>query len=146
MSATTDNVRPSAKPNAWRIGNLTLAGAILGLCDLAFCTIILAIGKYQLGLSVPGLQSLTVVALTFNGQAVFYAVRERRRIWSSRPSKIVILSSLADMLIIPGMAATGLLITPLPLPIIFGLLLAAIVLAFVLDATKAAIFHRLKMV
>jgi H+-transporting ATPase len=30
MSLTTDNVRPSAKPNAWSIGKLTAAGVILG--------------------------------------------------------------------------------------------------------------------
>jgi hypothetical protein len=30
MSLTTDNVRPSPMPNAWRIGNLTIAGVIMG--------------------------------------------------------------------------------------------------------------------
>jgi hypothetical protein len=42
MSLTTDNVSPSVKPNAWRIGNLTIAGVILALCLLAFCTAVLA--------------------------------------------------------------------------------------------------------
>ncbi len=32
MSLTTDNVRPSPMPNAWRIGNLTIAGVIMGIC------------------------------------------------------------------------------------------------------------------
>ena len=31
MSLTTDNVRPSPMPNAWRIGNLTVAGVIMGI-------------------------------------------------------------------------------------------------------------------
>src|SRR5450759_5292185 len=30
MSLTTDNVRPSPMPNAWQIGNLTVAGVIMG--------------------------------------------------------------------------------------------------------------------
>ena len=38
MSLTTDNVRPSPMPNTWRIGRLTMAGVILGVCLLAFCT------------------------------------------------------------------------------------------------------------
>jgi len=38
MSLTTDNVRPSQKPNAWSIGKLTVAGVILGVCLLGFCT------------------------------------------------------------------------------------------------------------
>jgi magnesium-transporting ATPase (P-type) len=39
MSLTTDNVQPSPMPNAWRIGNLTIAGVIMGVCLLAFCTV-----------------------------------------------------------------------------------------------------------
>ena len=38
MSLTTDNVRPSPMPNAWRIGSLTMAGVTMGVCLLAFCT------------------------------------------------------------------------------------------------------------
>src|ERR1700683_4229451 len=41
MSLTTDNVQPSPVPNAWRIGNLTVAGVIMGLGELVFCTSIL---------------------------------------------------------------------------------------------------------
>ena len=32
MSLTTDNVRPSPLPNAWRIGRLTIAGVFMGVC------------------------------------------------------------------------------------------------------------------
>ncbi|WP_218191123.1 HAD-IC family P-type ATPase [Enhydrobacter aerosaccus] len=145
MSATTDNVRPSRRPNTWRVGRLTLAGAILGLFDLIFCSAVLAFGKYQLGLSLGALQTLTLVTLVFNGQAVFYVVRERGRIWSSRPSGIVVLASLADILIVPTMANRGILMSSLPLGIIGGLFAAAVVLAFVLDLVKCEIFGRLQM-
>ncbi len=36
MSLTTDNVRPSPMPNAWRIRNLTIAGGAMGGCLLLF--------------------------------------------------------------------------------------------------------------
>ena len=49
MSLTTDNVRPSPAPNAWRIGNLTIAGVIMGIGELLFCTAILAFGAYRMG-------------------------------------------------------------------------------------------------
>ena len=42
-----------------------------------------------------GLQTLTLVTLTFSGQAIVGVVRERRRLWRSHPSTIVILSSIA---------------------------------------------------
>src|SRR5271168_1192867 len=46
MSLTTDNVQPSPMPNTWRIGSLTVAGVVMGVCLLAFCTGVLAIGKF----------------------------------------------------------------------------------------------------
>jgi H+-transporting ATPase len=145
MSSTTDNVRPSSKPNAWRIGSLTVAGVIIGLFDLLFCVAILALGKYRLGLDLGALRTLTMVTLVFSGQAIFYVVRERQRLWSSRPSLVVILCSIADLLIVPTLAVNGVLMAPLPLPIVSGIFLACIALAFALDQVKIAIFARLRM-
>ena len=146
MSSTTDNVRPSAKPNAWRINNLTIAGIVLGISNLIFCSAILALGKYRLGLDIKTLQTLAAVTLVFSGQAVFYVVRDRQRLWSSKPSRWVVLSSVADVLIITCLAASGYLMAALPLALIAGILGAAIVFAFVLDRVKVAVFARLKMV
>jgi H+-transporting ATPase len=83
MSSTMDNVRPSAKPNACRIDNPTIAGIVLGTCHLIFCSTILAIGKFQLDLGTEALQTLAA-GMVFSGQAVFCVVRDRRRLWSSR--------------------------------------------------------------
>ena len=111
MSSTTDNVRPSLRPDSWRIGTFVAAGAILGVVDLAFCVCVLAAGKHYFALGIDKLQTLTMVSLVFSNQAIFYCVRERRRLWSSRPSAIVLACSAADLLIIPGLAYGGLLMT-----------------------------------
>jgi H+-transporting ATPase len=146
MSSTTDNVRPSARPNAWRIDSLTMAGIVIGLCDLAFCVATLAVGKFHLGFDIDRLRTLTLITLQFNGQAVFYVVRERRRLWSSAPSIIVIASSVADVTIIPTMAVFGILMAPLPVYVVFCVFAAALVLALVLDQVKVALFRSLRMV
>ncbi len=145
MSATTDNVRPSPKPNAWRINNVTIAGAVLGATNLVFCSTVLAIGKFELGLDTQSLQTLAAITLVFSGQAVFYVVRDRQRIWSSRPSLWVGLSSLADVLIISTLAGGGFLMAPLPLTEIGAVLVAAAAFAFLLDMVKVAVFTRLQM-
>jgi H+-transporting ATPase len=145
MSSTTDNVRPSKKPNAWKVGNLTIAGVALGLVDLAFCVGVLLLGKNYLHLELEPLRTLTMVNLVFSGQAIYYVVRERRRIWSSRPSTVVLASSLADLLIVPTMAYAGILMAPLPLRIILSVFGAAIAFAFILDAVKACLFRALDM-
>ena len=117
----------------------------MGLFDLAFCAGVLAIGRYALGLDVPTLQTLTLVTLVFNGQAVFYTVRERRRLWSSRPSTLVILCSVADILLVPTLAVGGVLMAPLPVTLVAGVAAAAVVLAFTLDGVKALMFGWLKV-
>jgi H+-transporting ATPase len=146
MSSTTDNVRPSAKPNAWRINNLTAAGAVLGVSNLVFCSAVLAFGKYHLKLDIKPLQTLAAITLVFSGQAVFYVVRDRRRIWSSRPSRWVFISSVSDVLVITCLATGGYLMAALPVSLIAGVLGAALAFAFVLDLIKVVAFARLKMV
>jgi H+-transporting ATPase len=146
MSLTTDNVRPSPMPNAWRIGNLTVAGVIMGLSELAFCTSILAFGAYQMRLDVSALQTLAFVLIVFGNQATTYTNRERRHLWSSRPSFWLVVSSIADLLIASTLAIGGIAMTPLPAWTVAGTLAAAAVFAFVLDFIKVPIFVRLKII
>lgn len=146
MSSTTDNVRPSSMPNSWRIDTLTIVGIALGLFDLAFCVGLLTFGSLVMRLDIDTLRTMTLVTLACNGQAVFYVVRERRRLWSSRPSRLVIVSSILDILIIGTLALGGILMTPLAPSIIAGILAAAVVLALVMDQVKVWLFARFKMV
>ncbi len=145
MSSTTDNVVPSPRPNAWRINNLTIAGIAIGVFDLAFCTAALAIGQFALHLDLGSLRTLTLVTIAYNGQAVFYVARERRRLWSSRPSLTIVLSSIADLAIITVLALNGFLMAPLSPFIMGGIFAAAVVLALVMDQIKLWLFARLKM-
>ncbi len=145
MSSSTDNVRPSPSPSVWRIGNLTVAGVILGLFDLAFCMGCFATGKFVLGLDTETSRTLTVVTLVFSGQAVFYVARERLHLWSSRPGRWLVVSSVVDLSLVSALALNGILMAPLPVAILAGVLGAAIVLAFVLDAVKVVLFRRLRI-
>jgi H+-transporting ATPase len=145
MSLTTDNVRPSAKPNAWRIGSLTMAGVIMGFGLLAFCTGVLAVGKFAMHLGTEALRTLAFAALVFGSQATIYAIRERRRLWSSRPSLWLAVSSVADIVIASTLAVGGIAMTPLPALVVAGTLAAAAAFAFVLDMVKVPVFTRLRI-
>lgn len=145
MSLTTDRVRPSAAPNAWRIGGLTIAGIVMGVCLLAFCAAILAVGAYRMGLGIDALRTLAFVALVFGSQATIYAIRDRRRIWSSRPGVWLVASSAADVLIAAALATSGTAMAALPVTATAGVLVAAIAFAFILDAAKVPVFRRLRI-
>jgi H+-transporting ATPase len=143
MSLTTDNVRPSPMPNAWRIGNLTIGGVMMGLGELIFCTSILAFGTYRMGFDIGALRTLAFILVVFGNQATMYTNRERRHLWSSRPSLWVIVSSVADLTIASTLAVAGIAMTPLPVWIVGGTLAAAAVFAVILDLVKVPAFRRL---
>jgi H+-transporting ATPase len=143
MSLTTDNVRPSSAPNAWRIGNLTIAGVIMGIGELAFCVSVLAFGVYRMKFDIGALQTLTFVVIVFGNQATTYTNRERRHLWSSRPSSWLIVSSIADLLIASTLAVSGIAMKPLPALMVIGTFAAAVVFAFLLDWVKVPVFRRL---
>jgi H+-transporting ATPase len=143
MSLTTDNVRPSPMPNSWRIGSLTIAGVIMGICLLTFCSAVLAVGKFEMSLGIEQLRTLAFAALVFGSQATIYAIRQRRHLWGSRPSLWLAVSSVADVLIASTLAVGGIAMTPLPALTVAGALAAAVALAFVLDMVKLPVFVRL---
>ena len=142
LTSATDNVSPSSTPNVWRLGNIGVVSIALGLCDLIFCTTSLAIGHYVLHLDVHALQSLTVVTMVYSGQAIFYVVRERRRFWKSRPAPLLLLGSFLEIAIFSTLAGTGMLMAPLPTPILICVFGGAMLLAVVLDTVKLGLLRR----
>jgi H+-transporting ATPase len=145
MSLTTDNVRPSPRPNAWRVGNLTIAGVFMGLSELVLCIAVLAVGKFRLGLGIDTLRTLAFVVIVFGNQATTYTNRTRQSLWSTRPSIWLALSSAVDLSIAIIMAGFGIAMAPLPYLVMSGTLAGAVVFAFVVDIIKVPVFNRLKI-
>ena len=145
MSLTTDRVQPSKMPNSWQIGRITVAGVILGVCFLAFSTAILAVGKFELHLGIEALRTLSVVGIVFGSQATTYVIRGRQHLWGLRPSVLLVLSSLADVLIISTLAALGIAMAPLPIAIIAYEFAATCAFGVVLDVVKIPVFTRLRI-
>jgi H+-transporting ATPase len=143
MSLTTDNVRPSSTPNAWRIGHLTIAGVVEGFGELLFCSAVLGFGAWRLGFPIGALRTLAFVAIVFGNQATTYTNRGRPRLWSSRPSNWLVASSIGDIAIASTLAVGGIAMTPLPAVLVASTLAAAAAFAVALDLLKAPVFARL---
>ena len=145
MSLTTDRVRPSVKPNSWQIGRITSAGVIFGFCFLAFSTAILEVGYFQLHLGIAALQTLSVVGIVFGSQVTTYVIRGRQHLWGLRPSLLLVLSSVADVLIISTLAILGIAMAPLPPAIVAYEFAAALAFGLLLDVVKIPVFTRLRI-
>jgi len=145
MSLTTDHVRPSPRPNAWNIGKLTVAGLFMGIGELIFCTAVLAVGIRTLGLGTAQLQTLAFVAIVFGNQATTYNNRVRLRLWSSRPSVWLIVSSVVDILIAATLAINGIAMKSICTWAVLGTLAAAATFAVLWDFAKVPVFRRLSI-
>jgi H+-transporting ATPase len=146
MSLTTDRASFSPAPSVWRMPRITAAGVVLGACKLAFSVAVLAVGKFQLGLSAAELQTLAFVTLVFGSQALLYVVRERRRLWSSRPGAWVLGASAADIAIVSTPALSGILMAPLPWQILATVFVASMASALILDQIKRPVMAAFKVV
>ena len=145
MSLATDNVRPSPTPNVWRIGQLTVAGVFMGVSELVFCVAVLSFAKFHLGFPIETLRSVAFVAIVFGNQATTYTNRERGRMGSCRPSRWLIGSSVVDVTIASALAARGIAMSALPLPVVGEIFMAAAAFAVVLDFAKVPVLGRLKL-
>lgn len=145
MSLTTDHVTPSPMPNHWRVRTLTIAGVGIGLCLLAFCSGAIAIGKFDLRLSANPLQTLAFVSVAFGSQATIYAIRERRRVWSSWPSRWLVISSVGDLVVSTLLATFGILMAPLAWPVVGYTFAAALIFGVGLNLVKIPLFARLQL-
>jgi H+-transporting ATPase len=145
MSLTTDRVRPSEMPNSWQVGKITSAGVILGGCFLAFCVTVLAVGKFEFRLGIEALRTLSVVAIVYGSQATIYAIRGRRHLWGLRPTRWLVISSVADLLIISALAVRGILMAPLPISVVAAEFVSAVVFGLILNGVKIPVFAYLKI-
>jgi H+-transporting ATPase len=118
---------------------------MLGLCFLAFSTAVLAVGKFRLHLGIEELQTLTVVSIVFGSQATTYVIRGRQHLWGLRPSIWLVLSSVADVLIISTLASFGIAMKPLPIAVIAAEFVAAVAFGAVLDVVKFPAFAHLNI-
>jgi H+-transporting ATPase len=145
MSLTTDRVRPSAAPNSWKIGRITLASSSLGVCFLAYSTSVLAMGKLEMHYGIEALRTLVVVSLVFGSQATIYAIRSRHHLLGLRPTVWLVSSSVADVLIITTLAVRGIAMAHVPLPVIACEFAGAVVFGAVVAAVKLPVFARLQL-
>jgi len=143
MSLTTDRPSPSPSPGVWRMRSITGGAVVFGICKLAFSTALLALGYFRLGLDIGKIQTLAFVTLALGNQAILYVLRERRRLWNSRPSNWILASSFVDIAIVSALAISGILMKPLPWPVVAAVLAASVAFALILDQVKRPILTAL---
>jgi len=141
MALTTDRVRPSPRPDHWRMRPMVGSGLVMALAWLAFCFGLFFVVRDGLVLGGEQLQTVIFVMLVLVAQANVYLIRERSHFWNSRPSQWMLLATGIDLVVISVLALRGILMTPIGLPLLLALIGATILFAILLDFLKVKTFH-----
>ncbi|HQU34539.1 MAG TPA: HAD-IC family P-type ATPase [Thermoanaerobaculaceae bacterium] len=115
MAIATDRTTVPVAPTRWRIGPLMRTALVLASLILLMSFGVFFFARSVLGLPLAQLQTLMFVLLVFSGQGTVYVVREHRYFWHSMPSRWLLGSSVADVLVVGAMASLGILMAPIPL-------------------------------
>jgi H+-transporting ATPase len=141
MSIATDRVSFSAHPDRWDIRTLMLtAGALAGLVLILSFTVFF-VGRGVLHLPLRQLQTLVFLMLVFTGQGNVYLVRERNRVWNSRPSRWLIIASAADVIVVSLMATKGILMAAIPWTLVISLFVVVVGFLVAIDGLKIRVFR-----
>jgi H+-transporting ATPase len=143
MSLTTDRVRPSAKPDRWRIAPMIAMGFLMALGWLAFSFGVYVFGRDGLQLPLEQLYTLTFLMLVCVAQANVYLIREKRVFWRSQPSRWMLLATTFDMCLVTLLALSGLLMTAISPVLVLVLYAATIGFMLTLDVIKVWVFRTL---
>jgi H+-transporting ATPase len=117
ISLATDNVRPSKKPESWKIGRLITVSVMLGIAMVAEALLFLWFEWTRFGLAANDNALYTFSFLTLLYFAAFSIVsaRERRWFWATMPSKAVAAAVMAEVFFGTALTRVG-LSELLPLP------------------------------
>lgn len=142
MSLATDNVKYTSNPNKWNVKNITLVSAIIGVFFIVEGCLAILIGRHYFHLSGDPLISFTLLMLVFTSQFRVYTVRERRHFWDSRPSRTLLLSATAAIVIFALLGVFGLIIARLTLYQVLFILLFSALFTLGIDLPKYYAFRK----
>lgn len=142
MSIATDHVSFSQRPDRWKIRSLMVTAIPLAGLIVTFSLTMRLAGRNLMRFSASQIQTLAFLTLVFSGQGTVYLVRERSHFWRSRPSRWMVVASLADLAGVGYLAIAGVWMTALPAVVVGGLLGAVVLYLFIIDFLKIQIFRR----
>jgi len=142
MSIATDHVSASPLPDRWDVRKLMLTSGALAGAELILSFGVLFVGRDALHLPLEQLQTLVFLMLVFTGQGNVYLAREDGRFWNSAPSRWLMLSSVADVIVVSLLATRGILMAPVSWALVGSLFAAVLAFLVAMDSTKIAVFRK----
>jgi H+-transporting ATPase len=142
MSLSTDNVRYTSNPNKWDVKNITSASLILGSLLVVEGIAALLFGVDYFHLDSEKLRTFVMLLLVFTSQFRVFIIRERRHFWSSKPGKMLLLSTIVTIVGFALLGSYGIFVPPLTLQQLLFVLTFSALFTFGIDPVKYLVFRK----
>ncbi|NJD55797.1 MAG: plasma-membrane proton-efflux P-type ATPase [Nitrospirae bacterium] len=117
ISIATDNIQPSRKPETWNIGGFIAVSVVLGVAMVVEALLFLYIGWSYFGLATNdnALYTFSFLMMLYFAAFSIVSARERRRFWTTMPSRTLIAAVTAEFVMGTVLTLVGLPgLMPLP--------------------------------
>jgi H+-transporting ATPase len=142
LSISTDNLRPSKKPERWNLWKLVEISVVLGLIKIVELFAALYIALDYLALPFDQVRTFVFYVLLLSGLFNILNFRETNWFWASRPSLPVALSISVDTIVGSILVYGGWIIPSIPLSaILLGFIYSVSVTLLLTDVAKLFVFR-----
>ncbi|MGC8661430.1 MAG: plasma-membrane proton-efflux P-type ATPase [Nitrososphaeria archaeon] len=109
LSISTDHVRWSKNPDRWDVNWLVKVSMVLGIAVVLESLVIAYFGVNYFGLlgNLSKLHTFGFDILLLSGMFTIFVVRERGHFWKSRPSNVLLVAIIADIILSSTISITG---------------------------------------
>jgi len=148
MSISTDNVRFSLKPDTFDVSRLFGVSGSLGVLMTIESAVFTVAGLSYFGLigNVEKIYTFGFAYLNLSGVFTLMIVRERDYFWKSRPSKILSITVIAEILLVMAISILGILeLAPLGYMPVLAILGYTLLVTFLInDTAKVYLIRKFK--
>lgn len=109
LSISTDHVRWSKSPDKWDVNWLVKVSMVLGIAVVLESLLIAYLGVNYFGLlgNLSKLHTFGFDILLVSGMFTIFVVRERGHFWKSRPSNVLLVAIIADIILSSAISIIG---------------------------------------
>ncbi len=144
LSIAYDRVRGSSQPVRWDLREVLAIATVLGLVGLVSSFGMLWLAHGPLGLADPQIQTLLYLKLSIAGHLTVFVARTHGRLWSYRPSWILIGAVIGTQILATLIAVSGLFMDPISWRLAGLAWIYALAWMLVLDQAKVSAYHVLE--
>jgi H+-transporting ATPase len=141
MALVSETAEPAVRPCRWRMRAIVATSLVVGVLKLTLSLFVMWTGIVFFGVQNTAIVSLAFAIQVFGAQALMFALRDRRAIWSSVPGRWIWLSGVANTLLCVLVVNMGVLARPIGTAEIVMTGLAAAGLFVVFEVTKPFLYR-----